>query len=308
MSDLAVALNEYLGLRRALGFKLMSAEGHLRKFVALIEDRGEESITIALARDWATSGSTHPAVWAEKLRAVRLFARYRSVADPKTEVPPEGLLPHTPQRGRPYIYRPREIVDVLEGAQRLRPSKGLRRWTMATVFGLLAVTGLRVGEAVALDLPDVDLEREVLHIRRTKFGKSRLVPIHPTTIAVLRDYSLRRNAYSIAQHTQAFFTNDQGKRLSCQCVRHAFRVVSRLIGLRGPDDNRGPRLHDFRHTFAVTTLLEWHRQGREIERELPKLATYLGHTHWSETYWYLTSVPELMSLACGRLEALEERS
>lgn len=302
MSDLQKALDEYLELRRALGFKLADPERHLRKFFTFLECEGAEWITTDLARRWATlSPNVQPAEWAVRLRAVRLFAMYRRATDSRTEVPPQGLLPHRSRRTTPYIYSSNEIVAVLEAARRLVSPSGLRGSTMSTLFGLLAVTGLRIGEARTLDNSDVDLDGGILHVRQGKFGKTRLIPLHPSTSAALNCYICRRDRLQ-SPKSEAFFVNDEGKRVSYDSIRRAFVNVSRQVGLRGRADTHGPRLHDFRHTFSVRTLIGWYREGRDLERELPKLATYLGHVHWADTYWYITSVPELMGLACDRLE------
>lgn len=303
MTDLSASLDDYLKLRRALGYKLSDAERHLRKFIAFLEVMGEKRIITELALRWATSSpNVQPAEWTARLRAVRHFARYRSCWDPRTEIPPEGLLPHRHERATPYIYSSGEIAALIGAARQLPPIDGLRGWTVSTLLGLLAVTGLRVGEALALDRQDVDLAQSVLHIRQTKFGKSRLVPVHRSTRDALSDYIASRDGMFPRPDGPWFFTANEGWRLSYCAARNAFVRASRQVGLRSLGDTHGPRLHDFRHSFAVRTLIRWYRQGRNVEHELPKLSTYLGHTHWADTYWYLTSVPELMKLASDRLE------
>lgn len=306
MDDLYEALEKYLQLRRALGFALVEAEIHLRKFLKFLEQEGVDYITTELARRWATAipsagaRSTEPAA---RLRSVRLFAQYRSGTDSRTEIPPKDLLPCKYTRAIPYIYPQEEVRSILRASRDLRPLTGLRGSTMATLFGLLAVTGLRVSEALALDEHDVDLEQCVIHVRFAKFGKSRLVPIHPSTATALDDYRNQKTKFHGSPRTTAFFVDEKGKRLPYHSPRYAFVVVSRRIGLRGPTDSHGPRIHDLRHTFAVRTLIRWYREGCDVgARELPKLSTFMGHVHWSDTYWYITAVPELMALAVERLE------
>jgi integrase len=233
---------------------------------------------------------------------VRGFARYRSSIDPRTEIPPDGLLPYRPQRARPYIYADQEIERLLAAARSLPPAGGLRSWKYYCLLGLLSVTGLRIGEALNLKLDDIDLRNNVLTIHKAKFGKSRLVPIHPSTRNVLGKYLQRRNRFLERSASPYLFTSSTGNRLDKSDVHRTFYVLSRQIGLRGPIESRGPRLHDFRHRFAVRTLLNWYRRGLEIEPRLPILSTYLGHVHVSDTYWYLTAFPELMGQAVKRLE------
>jgi integrase len=308
MTPLSGALDEYVALRQGLGVRLTVAARLLRRFVAFVDQAGSEVITTDLARRWAMQSSTvQPATWTWRLSMVRRFAAWRRATDPRTEVPPHGLLRHRYQRRRPYIYTDTEIAALL-GAARVLPSpRGLRGLTYATLFGLIAATGLRGSEALHLDRHDVDLETGLLTIRRTKFGKSRWVPIHASTTDALARYVATRQHHVPQVHTSAFFVSEYGTRLTGDNVRHTFALVSRRIGLRTPPPGRrhgcGPRLHDLRHRFAATTLIRWYRAGRDVERELPKLATYLGHVHVNETYWYLEAVPELLHLAATRLEA-----
>lgn len=303
MTDLRKAVEEYLTLRRALGFILEHSGRFLQQFLSFVEDEGADWITTELALRWATSKpNAQPAERAARLRAVRLFAQHRKGTDSRTEIPPVGLLPHRPERVTPYIYSQHEITATLEAARQLPPRSGLRGWTVATLLGLLAVTGLRISEAVGLDRRDVDLDQGLLYIQHSKFDKSRLVPIHFSTCQALQDYARRRDRFYGRSTEPAFFVASHGRRLSHWAARRSFIQVSRRVGLRGPNDSHGPRLHDFRHSFAVKTLINWYRQGLDVEREMPKLSTYLGHAHWADTYWYLTSVPELMSLASDRLE------
>lgn len=307
MNPLYGALDEYVALRQGLGVRLTVAARLLRRFVAFVDHAGSEVMTTDLARRWAMQPSTvQPATWAWRLSMVRGFARWRHATDPRTEVPPHGLLPHRYARKPPYIYSEAEITAMLATARALPSPSGLRGLTYATLFGLLAVAGVRVSEALRLDRQDVVCETSLLTIRRTKFGKSRLVPIHPSTTDALSQYAAARDRCVPRLHTSAFFVSEHGTRLTGDSVRHTFALVGRRIGLRtaapGRRHGRGPRLHDLRHRFAATTLIGWYRAGRDVERELPTLATYLGHVHVHDTYWYLEAVPELLQLAAARLE------
>jgi integrase len=220
-------------------------------------------------------------------------------------VPPSGLLPHRFRRPRPHLYTDEEIRALLTAARALPSPLGLRGLIYATLFGLLAATGLRVSEALMLDEADVGLDHDLLTIRRTKFGKSRIVPVHRSTTEALMRYAEGRDRLLPTRLTPAFFVSERGTRLAGDNTRHTFVLVSRRGGLRAPTPGcrhgHGPRLHDMRHRFAAATLVAWYRAGKEVERELPQLATYLGHVHVNETYWYLEAVPELLQLAAARV-------
>ncbi len=302
MKALSQAVDDYLQMRRGLGFKLH--EGYLlQDFVAFLRRRGANHITTSLAIRWATLPiNVRPSHWVRRLTMVRLFAMYWSAHDPRTEVPPAGAIPGRYERAQPYLYSHAEIRRLIDSARRLGTSTGLRPETYATLFGLLAVTGMRVSEVVALDREDMDLDEGVLTIRRTKFGKSRLIPVHSSTRQALRRYASRRDQTYPRPSTPSFFLGERGRRLTTWAVRWTFIQLSRRIGLRGATDSHGPRLHDFRHRFAVHTLLGWYRAGVDVEQRIPHLATYLGHTHVTDTYWYLSAVPELMHLVVARLE------
>jgi len=311
MSKLRDGSKEYLQLRQNLGYKLRAVASALRSFAAFAERENASYITTDLALRWAQEPlQAQPATWASRLRMVRSFAIWLSASDRRTEVPSAGLLPHRYRRKRPYIYSDTEIEDIIRVAGRLPSTAGLKGSTFSTIFGLLAVTGLRVSEALALDREDVDLEEGVLRIRRTKFGKSRLVAVHESTRQKLADYTCKRDRVVHRPVTAAFFLSERGGRVTEWAARYNFAKVSREVGLRAPTTccrhGRGPRLHDMRHRFAVCTLLEWYRAGIDVEREIPKLATYLGHVHVNETYWYIEAVPELLELATRRLESPKE--
>lgn len=310
MSTLRKAIQDYLEMRRNLGFKLHDAQIGLLKFALFLEKHNASHITIELAMQWAQENpSARPYEWARRLGFVRGFARHWSATDPRTEVPPWGLLPHRPDRARPYLYSDTEIQRLLEAALQLPSLHGLLSKTYYCLLGLLSVTGLRISEALDLRSEDVDLTEGVLTIRGAKLGKSRLVPIHISTQRVLSDYASERDQLFAGSPTSFFLVSRRGTRLESSQVRRTFYTLSRKTGLRGPCASHGPRLHDFRHRFAVQTLVEWYRSGQDAERRLPILSTFLGHVHVSDTYWYLTAHPELMGLAMRRLEKRwEERA
>jgi len=307
MNTLQQAVQEYLSLRRGLGFKLREAGKGLLDFVTFMEQHRAAYITQALALAWAQQPSNaQPAHWAQRLSFVRGFARHRSATDPRTQVPPQGLLPFQPGRARPYLYSDDEIRSLLRAALNmpcLFERSALRPWTYHCLFGLLSVSGLRLGEARNLELQDVDLDAAVLTIRSGKFGKSRLVPLHASTCKVLADYIARRKRHWAARPVSSYlFVSNWGNRLDGGDIHRTFYALSRQIGLRGASDSHGPRLHDMRHAFATNTLVRWYKSDQDPERRLPMLSAYLGHVHVADTQWYLSGSPELMREAMRRLE------
>lgn len=307
MNNLRQALRDYLAVRRSLGFDLRDTEFALNRFISFAEQEGASFITSKLALRWAQRPvNAQPAWWARRLSMVRCFAQHLRAAEPRTEIPPRGLLPYRCQRKSPYLFSDQEIEHLLQAAQELPSKTGLRSATYVTLFGLLTVTGMRTSESIHLDRDDVDLAHGLLTIRQTKFKKSRYVPIHSSTRSALRDYQARRDQVHPRPNTPSFFLSEQGRRLTGWSVRQTFVKLSRQTGLRGPSDSHGPRLHDLRHRFAVRTLLNWYRSGVDVERHVPRLATYLGHTHFSDTYWYLTAIPDLLQCAALRLEAPQQ--
>lgn len=310
MSSLSKVLEEYLSIRRGLGFKLKEEGKVLVDFVSFLNEKGTSYITTELAVCWAVKPkNAQPSHWARRLRMVRLFAEYLSATDSRTEVPPQKLLPDQYRRKPPYIYTNKQVTHLIKAAEQLpstvRSTKGLRAKTYSTFFGLLAVTGMRVSEALALDKKDVDLTDGILTIRETKCGKSRLIPLHPTSCRALQQYARFRDRIYPTPKTQGFFVSERGTRLGYWGVLRTFVRLSREIGLRGPSDSYGPRIHDFRHRFAVRTLVEWYRNGVDVERHIQELSAYLGHVKVSDTYWYLSAVPELLQLATARLESVK---
>ena len=307
MTTLRQAVQEYVRMRRNLGFKLHEAGKGLLDFVRFMEQHRASYITQALALAWAQQPShAQPAHWAQRLSFVRGFARYRSATDPRTQIPALGLLPFQPKRARPYLYSDAEIRNLLRAALAMpcRYERGeLRPWVYYCLLGLLSVSGLRVGEARNLELQDVDLKAAVLTIRGTKFGKTRLVPLHASTCNVLAEYLRRRNRHWGQRPVSPYlFVSSWGHRLDGADIRRTFYALSRQIGLRGPSDSHGPRLHDLRHRFATNTLVRWYRSNQDPERKLPLLSAYLGHVHVADTQWYLSGSPELMREAMRRLE------
>ena len=306
MNTLRKALAEYLDLRRGLGFKLHDAGLQLPRFVRFMEQRGARHITTALALQWAQQSTTvQPAEWARRLGFVRGFARHRSATDPATEVPAAGLLPHRSTRARPYLYTEEEIERLLQAALQLPtewPATPLRPLQFHCLLGLLSVTGLRIAEALHLELGDIDFEQAVLTIRSAKRGRSRLVPLHASTAAVLAEYLRRREQTFGAKCSNYVFVSNTGNRLDGCAVHRTFYALSRQVGLRAVGASHGPRLHDLRHRFAVQTLLHWYAAGEDVVRRLPVLSTFLGHVRVADTYWYLSAQPELMAQAMARLE------
>jgi integrase len=304
MKPLEQALNDYVSVRRSLGFRFQTPAILLRSFVVFLQAEGASHITRELALRWALQpAKVQPSTWTARLGMVRRFAIWCSATEPLTEIPPADLLPHTYRRKPPHIFSDEEIERLLRKTQQLPSPKGLRAHTFTTLFGLLMVTGMRVSEALGLEKPDIDFDHGILHIRCGKFGKSRYVPIHPSTVEALKKYAQARDHLFPSPLTLAFFLSERGTRITNGMTEYTFAKLSQQIGLRlqAKHHGRGPRLHDMRHRFAVRTLIDWYRAGLDAERELPKLATYLGHVHVKNTYWYLEAVPELMQLAIDRL-------
>jgi integrase/recombinase XerD len=307
MSTLRQALNEYLEMRRALGYKLYRDGLALAHFVSFLTEQKQDYITVKHSLEWAQQPpQAQPATWAARLKYVRVFAQYVSATDPRTEIPSSLLLPYKPKRRRPYIYSESEIRRLLTAALKLPTEHAIKKQTYHHLLGLLAVSGMRISEALNLKVTNVDLSAGILTIEGSKLGKSRLIPLHPSSRAALAKYALCRNEFLDGREATHFFVNMVGKRLDEGTVRRTFYWLSREIGIRGSASSHGPRIHDLRHAFAVSTLLRWYRNGENVESRLPILSTFLGHVHVSDTYWYLTAYPELMGQAVQRLERLWE--
>jgi integrase len=304
MSELRCAAEEYLSIRRAVGFKLTRTEGLLRSFVSFAESEGATRVSAELALRWATLPSqASPDWWNSRLCVVRCFARHLSAFDPATEVPPLDLLPRVPpgnRRAVPYLYSPAEIVALMEAADSARFP--LTAATCRTIIGLLAVTGMRVGEALGLDNNDVDWERGVLIVRQSKFERSREVPLHHSTVDALRAYTVVRDERFPWPRSPSFFVTWSGGRLSYRAMHEHFTRLVAQAGLAPRSPRCRPRMHDFRHGFACATLEDWYRAGVDVQPRLPLLSTYLGHVDPASTYWYLSGKPELLASAAERLE------
>jgi integrase len=306
MTDLRALLNQYLQIRRALGYKLERADRLLPDFVTFVRQAQAPFITTALALAWATQSPRGTPWWAAaRLSLVRGFATYVRALDPRTEVPPVTLLPSKRPRGTPYLYSDADVQALMNAAHAaLGLFKGA---TYHTLLGLLATTGLRVGEALALDQADWDSADGVLRLRHAKFGKTRQVPLHASTSAALTAYSRLRDRTFRPPRSPSFFVSRAGTRLHYKNVHLAFLRLVRTAGLSDRRPRR-PRLHDLRHSFATHTLLDWYHAGVDVEARLPWLSTYLGHVGPASTYWYLTATPELVTIAHRRLARFLEDS
>ena len=295
-------VEEYLAFRRGLGFKLESPGLLLLDFARYADRVGHDGhVTTDLAVQWALgTRSSDPAATARRLSAVRQFARHRAVFDPATEVPPPGLLGHRPRRKPPHIYSDAEVSSLLRQASLLWPRGGLRPKTYVAFFSLLVSTGLRVGEACRLIPDDVDLNDGVLTIRESKFRKSRLVPLHPSATGALIRYADQRN--TPRTRSGWFFRTDHAPALKCGTVQRTFSRIRARLGWTAHGRARRPRIQDTRHTFAVRRLLRWYEDGADLDRKILALATYLGHAKPTDTYWYLSAVPELMAITSERFE------
>ena len=301
MTALFDAAQDYLRLRRSLGHDLAEAHRLLPRFVAYLDEIGSPTVTIETALAWAQQPDVDPMsnVWPSRMMIARGFARHMAAIDDRTQVPPLGLLPSRQRWRPPFIYTGADIGALMNEARSIRTP--LLAALHETVIGLLAATGQRVGEAVRLDRGDIDWAEGVLSIRESKFGKSRLVPVQPSTIAALRRYAKLRDRTLHNIITPAFFVSTRGTRLSYPVFQEVFRRLCTTTGV-GATSTIRPRVHDLRHTFAVRTLLNWYRSGENVELRLPALSTYLGHRDPRSTYWYLSAAPELLALAAGRLE------
>jgi integrase len=301
MSPLQQTVEDYLALRRSLGYKLETDGRRLFNFAAFLDREDSPVITTRLALAWATRPAGISAqTAARRLAIVRRFAEFVCTLDPRTEVPPSDSLPYRKTRSLPYVYSRADVQALIRGIEVLRAPR-FRRSTFSTLIGLLVVTGMRVGEAIGLDRSDFDRRKGVLTIREGKFGKSREVPLHSTARAALRRYERERDRRCLRPDSLSFFISMAGSRLHRQNVSLTFTRVLRRAGLLDRKPRR-PRIHDLRHTFAVNTLIDWYRAGLDVETQIPLLSTYLGHVSPSSTYWYLSAVPELVGRAAERLE------
>jgi integrase len=303
MSALGGHAEDYLRLRRALGFKLERAGQLLPQLLAYLEAAGASTVTSDLAIAWARLPDATPNHWAQRLAVARGFARYLQTIDPAAEVPPPGVFPARRHRPAPYLFSQRDISRILQAARALRPP--LRAATCEAIFGLIAASGMRIGEAIGLARDDVDLDTGVITIREAKFDRSRLVPLHPTATQALGRYAAERDRLCPRPRSAAFFLSGAGTRLDRSGAGATFRKITADLGIRTAAVR--PRVHDLRHSFAVQTLVRWQRARVNIDERIGTLSTYLGHVAPADTYWYLSASPELMSLAAERLAELETR-
>jgi len=299
VSELGRYLEDYLSLRRALGFKLRFPGDVLPGFVSYVEAAGASTVTVELAVSWAgLPKGVQPISLSHRLGAVRGFARYLATINPATEVPPCGIWPSVAPRPTPYLWSDADIRGLLDATHQLRPV--LRASTHEALFGLLAVSGVRISEALGLGRDDVDLIHGLLNIREAKFGRSRLVPLHPSTTRALRSYAARRDELCPKPRATTFFVSVVGTPLGYGGVHSTFIKLTTAGGLRTATVR--PRIHDLRHSFAVRTLVNWHRAGIDVESRMAALSNYMGHVNPSGTYWYLSASPELMELVAARLD------
>jgi integrase/recombinase XerD len=302
IGDLRVALADYLKLRRGLGYGLRRDEKLLMQFLDHLEQRDLTSFTVDDALAWAKLPEPASPGWlGMRLSAVRSFAAYLHTLDPAVPVIPPGLLPGRGRRAVPYLYSDRDLTALLRETATLKTP--LRTATMRTLIGLLAVTGIRLGEALSADDEDFDAQSGVLLVRHGKFGKQRLLPLHPSTVTALNAYRELRDAWFLTPASPALLVSQAGTRLLIFNVGLTFARLARRAGLVPRSPSCRPRPHDLRHTFAVRTLLGWYRDGGDIDARLPLLSTYLGHVSPKNTYWYLDAAPELMAQAAQRLQA-----
>jgi integrase/recombinase XerD len=306
MTDLRQAVDDYLRLRRSLGHQMAEAAYLLPDFVTFLDGRGEQTVTISAALDWVKTREPGvvTTVSPRRITAVRGFARYLSGTDPSTEVPPLGLVPYHQRRGQIFLYSDADISAIMAAAKETIPQP-LRAATYYCLIGLLAAAGLRIGEAIKLDRDDIAWTESVLHIRETKFGKSRLVPLQDSVMNALREYDTLRGQLMPRPRDPAFFVSLTARRLIYAVVCPTFRTLVDAAGV-GLDAPHRPRLHELRHTFAVRTLLHWYRTEDNIQAKIPSLSTYMGHREPACTYWYLSAAPELLALAAARRDDIRK--
>ena len=301
----------YLGERRRLGFGLRTTGYSIMSFARYIDAlNSQEPVTVEIMANWARQdqgNSDKPGTWARRLKHLRSFCRYLQQFEPRTEVPDDTVFGRIGQRLAPHIYSEQETVDLLDAARNLGSFiPGLRGATYETLFGLIASTGLRVSEALHLLDTDADLKVGMLAIRQTKFAKSRHVPMHPSTLEVLRRYRSQRNLHIEVSDGTPFFIGVRGRRLGRPLglgqVHRVFIGLRNQLGWINRGAHNGPRIHDLRHTFVVRRVLLWQAQGLDVDQQMLALSTYVGHAMVTNTYWYLTGIPQLMAVAAERFE------
>lgn len=295
-------VDEYLALRRQLGYKLVRQGYLLREFGRYADESGHHGpITAELVLRWVRlPGKATQNYLAQRFLVVRRLTRHLALEDPRTEIPADDHFKL--RRVQPHIYTKQQIIDLLVAATALSPDGGLRPQSYFTLFGLLASTGIRVGEAIRLQREEVDLNEGILRITDSKFSKSRLVPVHDSTLKVLRRYAAFRDRYHRSGKSTAFLLSESSAPLHYDTVNDTFVQIRDRLGWKRSVDGRAPRIHDLRHSFACHRLLEWYREDVDIDHAILALATYLGHTTVACTYWYLTGVPELLAIGAARFQ------
>jgi len=301
MNALRQHSEEYLAIRRALGYKLVGEGRLLASYITFAEEAGTPTVTTELAVAWTRNATRASSAYlARRMRVVRAFARYMQTLEEATEIPPVNLFPCRNHRPTPYLYSDVDVAELMAAARGLAPA--LRAITFEALIGLLSATGLRISEAMSLDRNDVDWGNGLLTVRNSKYGKSREILLHPSTVTALKAYSAQRDRLSRFPSAPSFFVSTRGTRLLHETVQPTFRQLLRQVGLEPRSPSCRPRIHSFRHSFAVNTLVRWYRDGGDVAIRMPLLSTYLGHVDPAATYWYLSATPELLALAAGRLE------
>lgn len=301
-SSMAARVHSYIQWKRDLGYAIKVEARELLRFAHFADDIGHKGpLTISLILRWAQEAKKSSRLYrARRVEVARTFARYEASFEPNTQIPPRKILGPAHQRTRPYIYNQKEIIDLIAAAKKLTPLNGLRPQTYSTFIGLLASTGLRTSEALNLKRVDFDQDNRLLIIKKTKFHKSRIVPILPSVSDSLSKYIHFMDSYKVDIDSDNLLISEQGHSLLSSIAHQTFRKLCGQVTLDNPQSKRSPRLYDLRHTFACNVLLRWYNEGVDVNQKLPYLSTYLGHIKPSDTYWYLSAIPELMNTALKR--------
>jgi len=297
-------VNHFVQSKRSVGFQLKTEGRELLRFARYADAVGHcGPITTELILGWAHEAAAHSRLYqARRVEMARTFAKFEAAFEPATQIPLRRVLGPAHQRIEPYLYTDQQVINLVAAALRLQPVNGLRPRTYATLIGLIASTGIRVGEACRLQRDDFRFEQRTLRIRNTKFHKSRIVPIHETTAAALQDYARLRDRHKPLPDVDSFLISEQGRAISTAMADYTFRKLPDSIGCKAPAGRRPPRLYDLRHTFACNRLLKWYHEGVDLNVRIAHLCTYLGHVKPTDTYWYLSATPELMAVAAERFE------
>lgn len=297
-------VNRYIVWKRGLGYSQKTEAGELVRFARFADSNSHQGpLTTGLILEWIHKSEHNSRLYqAKKLELMRCFAKFEAAFDPGTQIPPKGLFGHAHIRIQPYIYSRKEILLLMEQAAKLSSGKGLRPRSIRTIIGLLASTGLRVCEALKLKSTDIDYDNKLIYIRETKFHKSRIIPVHNSTLRALQEYTVFRDTYHRSPQSSCFFLSEKGKSLPYSTLCWNFKQIRWCLLTGKTWTRRPPRLYDLRHTFACSRLLTWYRDGIDINKVIPSLSTYLGHIKLSDTYWYLTGIPELFSVVGERFE------